>query len=310
MGHSFQDRTNEFVLLTEEIRKRKNPKVIHLNSPFVNPKLGKNRQRLRFTLAASELAKQLHKTTEKLAQLTELAKTKSLFDDKSADINMHTTVIKQDINTINQRIDALENEAKYERNLRKNEQTEDHANTVVTALKSKLASATKKFHEVLETRTKNIKIQTEKRQKLDFVQESLPKRSRTPSAPFTHEERSDERFGGNDRQITIALPSLQEQTLLDSDDSYLVTQTEAVENIESTMVELQGIFQRLALIVAEHGEMMQRIDENIEEAAGHVSGAQEELLKYLKSISSNRGLIVKVFLVLIVFIAVFVVFFA
>ncbi len=62
-------------------------------------------------------------------------------------------------------------------------------------------------------------------------------------------------------------------------------------------------------IVAEQGEMMQRIDANIEEGRNNVEGAQTELLKYLQSISGNRWLIVKIFAILIFFVIVFFVFF-
>ena len=53
-----------------------------------------------------------------------------------------------------------------------------------------------------------------------------------------------------------------------------------------------------------------RIDENIDETLGNVDSAQQQLLRYMNSISSNRWLIMKVFLVLVVFLAVFVTFIA
>ncbi len=90
----------------------------------------------------------------------------------------------------------------------------------------------------------------------------------------------------------------QKQTLLTVQDSYIRSRTQAVENIGQTIIELQvratptlvlllvvslvvrrrccfpsthacageqGIFTQLATIVAEQGEMMQRIDANINE---------------------------------------------
>jgi syntaxin 5 len=52
--------------------------------------------------------------------------------------------------------------------------------------------------------------------------------------------------------------------------------------------------------------MVARIDDNIDETLGHVDAARGQLARYLKSISSNRGLMIKVFLVVMVFLAVFV----
>lgn len=53
-----------------------------------------------------------------------------------------------------------------------------------------------------------------------------------------------------------------------------------------------------------------RIDENMDESLANVEGAQGQLLKYYNSISSNRWLIVKIFMVLITFLFIFVFFIA
>mmetsp|Transcript_699 Transcript_699/g.1675 ORF Transcript_699/g.1675 Transcript_699/m.1675 type:complete len:91 (+) Transcript_699:336-608(+) len=86
------------------------------------------------------------------------------------------------------------------------------------------------------------------------------------------------------------------------------TRAEALRNVESTILELGGIFQQLAHMVQEQGEMAVRIDENVEESLQNVEGAQAQLLKYLNAISSNRWLIMKIFAVLVVFLVFFVVF--
>lgn len=53
-----------------------------------------------------------------------------------------------------------------------------------------------------------------------------------------------------------------------------------------------------------------RIDENVLDAELNVEGAHMELLKYFQSVSTNRWLMIKIFVVLIVFFALFVVFLA
>ena len=49
-----------------------------------------------------------------------------------------------------------------------------------------------------------------------------------------------------------------------------------------------------------------RIDDNVDEMEQNVEQAHGELLKYFSSVSSDRWLMIKVFLVLIVFFIVFV----
>ena len=91
--------------------------------------------------------------------------------------------------------------------------------------------------------------------------------------------------------------------------NYLQDRADDVEQVETTIRELGSIFGELAVIVSEQGEMVERIDTNIEETEHNVSAAQNELFKYLNSISSNRMLVAKVFATLMMFAAIWVVFF-
>ena len=64
------------------------------------------------------------------------------------------------------------------------------------------------------------------------------------------------------------------------------------------------------LQVHEQGEMATRIDENVDDTLANVDAGQAQLLKYLSAISSNRFLILKVFGVLLMFMAFFIIFIA
>lgn len=55
---------------------------------------------------------------------------------------------------------------------------------------------------------------------------------------------------------------------------------------------------------------LSRIDENVLGAQLDVEAAHSEILKYFQSVTSNRWLMVKIFLILIVFFIIFVVFLA
>ncbi|MBN3316985.1 STX5 protein, partial [Atractosteus spatula] len=52
------------------------------------------------------------------------------------------------------------------------------------------------------------------------------------------------------------------------------------------------------------------IDANVEDTQLNVEAAHGEILKYFQSVTSNRWLMVKIFLILIIFFVVFVVFLA
>ncbi|KAL3684872.1 hypothetical protein R1sor_002894 [Riccia sorocarpa] len=102
----------------------------------------------------------------------------------------------------------------------------------------------------------------------------------------------------------------QQQLLVPGQDSYMQSRAEALRNVESTITELSTIFSHLATMVAQQGAVAIRIDEELDQTQQNVEGAQNALLKYLNQISSNRWLIIKIFMVLVIFLLIFVVFVA
>ena len=104
-------------------------------------------------------------------------------------------------------------------------------------------------------------------------------------------------------------PSIQTQQLAmrDDSDSYVQQRAETMHNIESTIVELGGIFQQLAHMVKEQDEAIGRIDANIQEAEMNVEAGHREIMKYFQNVTGNRALMFKVFGVLIFFFIFFVV---
>ena len=91
---------------------------------------------------------------------------------------------------------------------------------------------------------------------------------------------------------------------------YLQDRAEAVEDIEATIVELGSIFNRLANLVTEQGEMVERIDDNASLTLSNVEAGQRELVRYFNSVRGNRWLIAKVMGVLMFFAAFFMIFLA
>lgn len=103
----------------------------------------------------------------------------------------------------------------------------------------------------------------------------------------------------------MSLLQQQQQQQVVLQDTYHESRSEALQNVESTIVELGGIFQQLAHMVHEQGEMAVRIDENLDDAVTNVDSAQAQLLKYLNTVSSNRWLIMKILAVLLFFSMIF-----
>ena len=100
------------------------------------------------------------------------------------------------------------------------------------------------------------------------------------------------------------------QMQLIPDQSYLRDRADAMSTVESNIVELGTIFTKLAVMVSEHREMVQRVEDNVEEANSNLTMSMNVLTDTLTSLKTNRALMGKVFGVLVLFIISFIIFFA
>eukprot|EP00850_Spirogloea_muscicola_P005953 SM000028S10047 [mRNA] locus=s28:87759:89162:- [translate_table: standard] len=248
-----------------------------------------------FNRRASRIGLSIHQTSQKLAKLAKLAKRTSMFDDPAVEIQELTAVIKQDITALNEAISQLQalSDSRTDSHAR-NKHSSEHSTTVVDNLKSRLMSTTKEFKD-------NLKVHEGRRQLFS-------------AAPPVHDGHRPSPFA---RQRPVlgngqapGFRQMQQQLVVPGQDSYMASRTEALQNVESTIVELSSIFTQLATMVAQQGEVAIRIDENMDDTLANVEGAQGALLKYLNRISSNRWLVIKIFFVLMVFLLIFVVFIA
>ena len=295
-----------------------------------------------FARMSARVGRGIHSTSQKLERLAQLAKSAGTFDDPSRDIAELSAVIKQDITALNSALAELQTHASH---TQETKQGLDHSVTVVDTLKSRLMGATKSFKEVLTQRQEVVKEQNERRARYGGagVGANRPNAFRRAdfgkgSGAFPRATHQTDGMGPGDASSAVArfqppgsrgslqgggLPThhgggggfatgdqTQGQLLVQGQDQYLSARSEALQNVERTITELGGIFQQLATMVSEQGELAVRIDENVNESVANVDNAQTQLLKYMNSISSNRWLIMKIFGVLISFLVFFVVFVA
>lgn len=257
-----------------------------------------------------------------------------MFDDPAVEIQELTAVIKEDITALNAAISDLQALCNsHTESSSQSKQSSEHSLTVVDNLKNRLMNTTKEFKEVLTLRTENLKVHENRRQlftanapkeknpfvrqrPLAFNNKSDASTSATPwgnnaTAPLPL---SIPRGGRNEETLATSSSHQamqhQQQQMVPLQDSYMQSRAEALQNVESTIMELGSIFTQLATMVAQQGEIALRIDENMDETLGNVEGAQGALLKYLNRISSNRMLILKIFFVLVIFLLIFIVFVA
>ncbi|EJT99939.1 snare protein SED5/Syntaxin 5 [Dacryopinax primogenitus] len=311
-----QDRTNEFRACVESIRNRSAivPRAEQKQRLLAN---GRGKEKSEFARMAAGIGNDISSTTLKLNKLAQLAKRKTLFDDRPVEISELTYIIKQDIAHLNKQIAQLQAYVKAQRTASgKNvgKQIEEHNSNVVVLLQTKLANTSQTFAEVLETRTQNMKASKDRTEQFMYSASSAANQPPPQNSLLFNQQQDGMPSKGKAREtngdvLALDMAAAEEghgsdfmqMQLLEQQDNYIQSRSTAIESIESTMAELGQIFVQLSRMVAEQGETVQRIDADTTDIATNVSAAQRELLKYYTSISSNRWLMLKIFGVLIVF---------
>uniref|UniRef100_A0A182M109 t-SNARE coiled-coil homology domain-containing protein n=1 Tax=Anopheles culicifacies TaxID=139723 RepID=A0A182M109_9DIPT len=316
-----RDRSGEFASAIRSLQGRNIQRAVNLK----DPRKAKHMQSYsEFMMIAKHIGKNIASTYTKLEKLTLLAKKKTLFDDRPAEIQELTYIIKGDLNSLNQQIARLQEVSKSQRRSTNGKHLLSHSSNMVVALQAKLANMSSDFKQVLEVRTENLKQQKTRRDQFSQgpMAGGLPPstmRGSTQGSLLLQEQQdqvcidmggSSGAAGGSGSERAPLLQQQQQLVLYDESDSYVQERAETMQNIESTIVELGGIFQQLAHMVKEQEEMVERIDSNLQDVELNVEAAHGEILKYFQSVTKNRWLMIKIFGVLILFFIFFVIFLA
>ncbi|KAA8570166.1 hypothetical protein EYC84_002491 [Monilinia fructicola] len=175
---SIQDRTNEFRSVLSQVQKRQASSKVGAQRQSLlsdSQKAAANGdanthgrpRRSEFARKAAEIGRGITGTMEKLQKLAELAKRKTLFDDRPVEINELTFIIKQDLSSLNQQISGLQSLTRAQHP--KADQEGEHNKNVVFMLQGKLTDVSSNFKDVLEVRTKNIQASRSRTENFCFI---------------------------------------------------------------------------------------------------------------------------------------------
>lgn len=332
MAVSIQDRTDEFrAILAQAQRKQALSKTGAQRQSLLSAqqKADANgtpkRKHSEFARNAADIGRSIAATMGKLERLAQLARRKTLFDDRPVEINELTFVIKQDLAQLTGQIRQLQTLTAKQHPQQKPgvDQEGEHNHQVVDILNKKVQAVGVNFKDVLEVRTKNIQASRSRTEafvssaaqhsqnalepgRTDSPLYQTPQRGRSPGFQNTNAAQQD--LLSLDPSGSSALirsgPQSDAQLLLMEEaqpqNDYIQQRGHAIESIESTINELGSIFGQLAQMVSEQGEQIQRIDENTEDVVDNVEGAQRELMKYWNRVQGNRWLVAKMFGVLMI----------
>lgn len=241
-----------------------------------------------------------------MANISLVAKRKTLFDDRPVEIQELTFQIKQSLSSLNSDIASLQQVVKGNRN--KPAQMNQHSENVVVSLQNSLANTSMTFKDILEIRTQNMKASQNRTEK--FVASSSMNanpliNSGNSISPFA--DYNDPKPEANEDYLSLNLGDgantrYEQMALLESQtDTYSQQRMSSIQNIESTITELGGIFSQLAQMVSEQRETVQRIDMHTDDIVSNIGSAQREIVKFYERMSSNRALLFKIFGIVIIF---------
>mmetsp|Transcript_5291 Transcript_5291/g.5435 ORF Transcript_5291/g.5435 Transcript_5291/m.5435 type:complete len:342 (+) Transcript_5291:187-1212(+) len=301
-----------------------------------------------FHETTSEISRGIHRVTSNLTKLTKLVKRQGLFDDPTSEINSLVVRIKQDLDGLNSKCDTAQQFVDTRRRqLGDKNQSISHSSKVVSQLKIELMTATKDFKSVLEARSLKMKDQQQKKVQLTGVGTLSPLRQFAASAaqaqtqgaqskqPCPSQGMAPEKTGNrtnsggfpkspysqlpseeptNNQSASLSSlpvqPQYSQQLLLapPATQQYFEQREQAVTDIEKTIGELGTLFKRLATMITEQQELVERIDEDVESAISNADKAHTALLKTYEKVSSNKGLYMKLSAIIALFLIFFVLF--
>lgn len=278
-----------------------------------------------------DVSKGIQNTAASLSKLTKLVRQQGLFDDPTEEINKLVYKIKQDLTDLNFKCDAAQqNVDERKRQYGERNQINTHSNSVVSQLKTGLMAATKDFKTTLEIRSSKMKDTQNRKSQISGNGMLSPLRQfsantsqqtkvgessaeKKPVASVLPTPYNDAARGGSYQSPQmIPQSSLQQQQQLllapPASMQYYESREVAVNEVEKTIGELGQLFKRLGGMIMEQQELIERIDEDVENAVSTADKAHNALLKTYESVASNRALYMKVGSILAAFVIFFVMF--
>lgn len=242
-----------------------------------------------------------------------------MFDDPEEEIAHLSSSVKEEISSITRDLEKLEQSLASKKD--SGPQAIENNQIIISRLQSSLKVKTAELQNALQIRHDNLADTQDKKAKFGTKLPELSKpvtyssrhTKESPSAASTPKSDGLPRpmIGSSpppavispDQGVVLASPTLALPT-------YAQQRAMAMRNIEKQMEEVSQLFTRLANVTALQGEQIIYIDDTVAEAEERVSAGYTKLLDYADSIRNNKSLIIKLFMVLVIFILFLIIFIA
>mmetsp|Transcript_5565 Transcript_5565/g.11311 ORF Transcript_5565/g.11311 Transcript_5565/m.11311 type:complete len:285 (+) Transcript_5565:77-931(+) len=241
---------------------------------------------------SAEIANGIHQASLKVQELRRLARKKNIFEDRTPEVQELSYTMKQELDVLTRKMEVFEQKAK---GMGANRNYQIHAANMAETLKMRLFQVSKDLQGALQDHM-SASEQRADRRSLYSARQSTPANVSALSQPPMFGDPDDPEAGAVQ---AVAIQRAQS-----------LGRAKVVQSIQRTIGEVAQTVQKMAVMVSAQEESIRRIEQDTEDALTSLDSAQVALLEHLRQLASNRGLILKVFLILILFAVFFVVFLA
>ena len=329
---AFHDRTHELRQIFDLFKRQSTPSVAAPNSSALTAAAvasassasakktvqQQSEELRRFNDAASRFSVDLSGLAETVANMTRLTQGSGAstagadaFEENSAEISRLTQVVRSRLQQLHDDLNALAELKEASDASVHSTAVAKHNDAVVSALRSKLVGTGNSFRSVLQKRTQTMKDAGLRRSKLLADRSGSYAFDGDASKMFraAFSAAGDDGGGGNaDGTASSSGAGAGTSSALTQqhrNTSYLRDRQAAVHEIEVAVREVSEIVQDFTRLVYEQDETIVRIDNDVDDALNNVEAGTGELMKYMASLTSQRGFILKVLAVLFCFLLFF-----
>ena len=246
-----------------------------------------------------KILSQINEVERNINQITSMSKKSSAFNDNHLKFSNASTHIKRSLMDIDNQIKSFKLKELQNQNLKRNEKK--LLTNCYDLLNQKISDLTSKFQKFLKHQAELIKKVEQRKSNL-----SLDGSHSTKTNSFN--EFINPQQSPSSQEEEDVLINVQSQTTRQS--NYYQSRLNQVQSIEKTMSEIGGMVARLGQMTYTQSIMIENIGTNTQEAYDNVEAGANEVKKMLDDVKSNRGLLIKIFLIVIVTSVVYILLFA
>lgn len=246
----------------------------------------------------SRLSRRIKEVESNLEQLLSIIKKSSSFNNSHLKYSTASMNIKQSLIEIESEMKNIKQKDLY---LCNNNFTKEIVNNSLDILNQKTSDLTQRYQKFLQTQASIIKKNEHKKMNLSKYNTS----KRNTFNEYTINYDNNNNYDDEDVLLNI---TGQAQTNIKKNE--YINRVEEAQAIEKTMGEISGMMNRLGQMVYNHRLMINNIEQNTDIALGNVERGSKEVKDILENVKGNRGLLLRIFFIIIVVSVIYILFFA